>query len=86
MWVRSAPRRKFTYWKSEDYGPYGEVLLEARATGAHRPAQPFDLAVLPGCNNGCLALEYAPWQITGDPTGGAWLVADPHAGEPGERL
>ena len=65
----------------EGYGPEGEVRFDGKKAEAAHAAPLLELAtVLIGCNNSHLAEEEGTWNVIGDPTEGALLVAGIKAG------
>lgn len=71
----------------EGYGPDGDVCIEGKKTDAQQAASLLELAtVLLGCNHAHLVQEGGTWNVLGDPTEGALLVAGRKAGGNRERI
>ncbi len=71
----------------EGYGPEGEVRIVGKATEPPHVASLLELAtVLLGCNNAHLVQEDGTWNVIGDPTEGALLIAGRKAGGNQERI
>jgi Ca2+-transporting ATPase len=71
----------------EGYGPHGEILIEGKPLQPHHAAHLLELAnVLIGCNNAHLVVTEDEWEVVGDPTEGALLVAGHKAGGSAKEL
>lgn len=71
----------------EGYAPEGEVRFEGKpAEGPHAAPLLEFATVLLGCNNARLAHEKGTWNVVGDPTEGALLVAGSKGGGDRERI
>ncbi|MFZ1612665.1 MAG: HAD-IC family P-type ATPase, partial [Holophaga sp.] len=71
----------------EGYGPTGEILVGGKAPEASRREPLLELAsILLGCNQARLTKTGEAWQVMGDPTEGALLLAGLKAGGNLDRL
>ncbi len=71
----------------EGYGPNGEILIEGKPIQSQHVAPLLELAnILIGCNNAHIVLKDDRWEVIGDPTEGALLVAGRKAGARKDHL
>jgi len=71
----------------EGYGPTGEILVDGKAPEPSQREPLLELAsILLGCNQARLTKTGEAWQVMGDPTEGALLVAGLKAGGNLDRL